>query len=283
MPGSPRSCSGCTNLAGLKIVPLPSSIAGRKGDRAIHEIAAELVRLKVDVIVTSGTAIMAAKQATSVIPIVFAVAVDPLGTGLIGSLARPGGNLTGLSLQQTDLGAKRLEIMHEVISGFRRLAIMANVGYPAAALELEQVQGTARMFGLEVAPLAIRRGDDVAPAVDEAIKRRADALYVCSEPLVNAHRIHINTLALAARLPTMHGNREYVEAGGLFSYGPDFPSLVPTRRRLRPSRFLKGAKPADLPVEQPTKFEFVINLKTAKSLGLDVPPTLLARADEVIE
>jgi len=245
------------------------------------EIAAEFVERKVDVILTSGAAGNAAKKATSTIPIIFAVANDPLGSGLVASLARPGGNVTGLSAQQSDLVSKRLELLREVVPGFRQLAIMANVGYPAAVLEMDEVQGTARTFGFEVAKLEIRRPEDIAPAF-EALKGRAEALYVCSDPLVNANRIRINTLALVARLPTSYAHREYVDAGGLMSYGPNFADLFRRSAELV-DKVLRGTKPADIPVEQPTKFELVINLKTAKALGLDVPPTLLARADEVIE
>ena len=242
---------------------------------------AEFVRLKVDIIVTSGSAVLAARQATSVIPIVFAVANDPLGSGLVASLSRPGGNVTGLSAQQSDLVSKRLELLREVVPGFRQLGIMANVGYPAAVLEMDEVQGTARTFGLEVAKLEIRRPEDIAPAF-EALKGRAEALYVCSDPFVNANRIRINTLALVARLPTSYAHREYVDAGGLMSYGPNFADLFRRSAELV-DKVLRGTKPADIPVEQPTKFELVINLKTAKTLGLDVPSMLLARADEVIE
>ena len=245
------------------------------------EIAAEFVRLKVDVIVTAGGAVVAVKQATSVIPIVFAVVNDPVGSGLVASLARPGGNVTGLSLQSTDLAGKRLELLREVVPGLRRLAIMANAGYPAAVLEMGEVQATARTLGLEVVTFEIRRAEDIAPAF-EAFTGRAEALYVVSDPLVGTHRIRNNTLALGARLPTMHGNREHVEAGGLMSYGPNFPDLY-RRAADYVDKILRGAKPADLPVEQPTKFDLVINLKTAKALGLEISPTLLARADEVIE
>ena len=245
------------------------------------EIAAEFVRLKVDIIVTSGSAVLAARQATSVIPIVFAVANDPLGSGLVASLSRPGGNVTGLSAQQSDLVSKRLELLREVVPGIRQLAILANVGYPAAVLEMDEVQGTARTFGFEVAKLEIRRPEDIAPAF-EALKGRAEALYVCSDPFVNANRIRINTLALVARLPTSYAHREYVDAGGLMSYGPNFADLFRRSAELV-DKVLRGTKPADIPVEQPTKFELVINLKTAKTLGLDVPSMLLARADEVIE
>ena len=255
--------------------------AEARADRAA-EIAAELVRLKVDVIVTSATAvIVAVMQATSVIPIVFAAAGDPVSTGLVASLARPGGNVTGLSMQQADLAGKRIELLREVVPGFRQLAIMADVGYPAAVLEMDEVQGTARTFGFEVAKLEIRRPEDIAPAF-EALKGRAEALYVCSDPFVNANRIRINTLALVARLPTSYANREYVDAGGLMSYGPNFADLFRRSAELV-DKVLRGTKPADIPVEQPTKFELVINLKTAKTLGLDVPSMLLARADEVIE
>jgi putative tryptophan/tyrosine transport system substrate-binding protein len=246
------------------------------------EIAAEFVQRKVDVIVTAGTAfVVAAKQATSVIPIIFAAAGDPVGTGLVASLARPGGNITGLSIQQPDVAAKRLELLREVVPSLGRLAILGNVGGPAVVLDMREVQAAARTLGLDVIKLEIRRGEDIAPAF-EALKGRAGALYVCIDPLVNTHRIRINTLALAARLPTMHVPREYVEAGGLMSYGPNIPDLY-WRAAGYVDKILRGAKPADIPVEQPTKFDLVINLTTAKALGLEMPPILLARANEVIE
>jgi ABC-type uncharacterized transport system substrate-binding protein len=246
------------------------------------EIAAEFVQRNVDVIVTSGTAfVVAAKQATSVIPIVFAAAGDPVGTGLVASLARPGGNVTGLSIQQTDVAAKRLELLREVVPSLGRLAILGNVGGPAVVLDMREVQATARTLGLEVITSEIQRGEDIVPAF-EALNGRADALYVCIDPLVNTHRIRINILAMAARLPTMHGSRDYVEAGGLMSYGPNFPDLFRRAGDLV-DKILRGAKPGDIPVEQPTKFDLIINLTTAKALRLAVPPQLLARADEVIE
>ena len=246
------------------------------------DIAAELVQHKVDVIVTAGTTpVLAAKQATSVIPIVFPLAGDPVGNGLVASLARPGGNVTGLSNQQSDLGNKRLELFREVVPGLRRLAILGNVGSPAIVLEMSEVQATARTLGLEVAAAEIRRAADIAPAF-EALKGRAEALYVCGDPLVTTNRIRINTLALSARLPTMHGSREHVDAGGMMSYGPNFPAMFRRAADLV-DKILRGTKAADIPVEQPTTFDLVINLITAKALGLDVPPTLLARADEVIE
>ena len=245
------------------------------------ELATEFVRLNVDVIVTLGAAVVAAKQATSVIPIVFAVAGDPIGSGLVASLARPGGNVTGLSLQQADLAAKQLELVREVVPNFGRLAMIANVGAPAALPEMREVQATARTLGLDIATFEIRRPEDIALAFD-VLKDQAEALYVVSEPLVITNRIRINSLALAARLPTMHGSREQVEAGGLMSYGANFPDLF-RRAGDFVDKILRGAKPADLPVEQPTKFELVINLTTARALGLEIPPHLIARADEVIE
>ena len=239
-------------------------------DERFAEIAAEFVRLKVDVIVTSGTPqVLAAKQATSVIPIVFATAGDPVGSGLVASLARPGGNATGLSSQVADLAGKRLELLREIVPGLRRLAIMGNVGNPFTVLELGEVQAAAGALGLEVHTLEIRRAQDIAPAF-EALKGRADALYVCIDALANANRIRINTLALGARLPTMHGSRDYVEAGGLMSYGPNYPDLF-RRAADYVDKILHGAKPGDIPVEQPTKFDLVMNLTTAKALGLDNP------------
>jgi putative ABC transport system substrate-binding protein len=247
------------------------------------EIAAEFVRLKVDVIVTQGTAsVLAAKQATSVIPIVFATAGgDPVGNNLIASLAHPGGNVTGLTNQQTDLVGKRLEILREIVPGLARLAIMANVGSPAIMLEVGEVQAAAHTLGLEVVPLEIQRAEDIAPAFD-ALKGRTDALYVCVDPLLATNRVRINTLAQGARLPTMYGVREYVEAGGLMSYGASIPNQYRRAAELV-DKILRGTKPGDIPVERPTKFDLVLNLTTAKALGLDIPATVLARADEVIE
>jgi putative ABC transport system substrate-binding protein len=245
------------------------------------EIAAELVRLKVDVIVTAGAAVLAAKQATSIIPIVFAAANDPLGTGAVASLARPGGNVTGLSLQVPDLAGKRLELLREVLPGLRRLAIIANIGNSSAVLEMGEVQATARSLGLEVVTSEIRRAEDIAPAF-EALKGRADALYVCGDALTVTNRSRINTFVLAARLPAMSGFRELVEAGGLMSYGANNPEQF-RRAANYVDKILRGTKPGDLPVEQPTKFDLVFNLTTAKALGLAIPESFLLRADEVIE
>jgi len=246
------------------------------------EFAAEFVRLKVDVIVVSGTpAVMAAKQATSVIPIVFATAGDPVGNGLVASLALPGGNVTGLATLSADLASKRLELLREVVPGLRRLAIMADIGNPFTVLELGEVQTVAKTLGLEVVTLEIRRAQDIMPAFD-ALKDRSEALYVCISPLASTNQIPINILAVGMRLPTMHGSREYVEAGGLMSYGPNFPDLF-RRAADYVDKILRGAKPGNIPVEQPIKFDFVVNLITAKALGMTLPPALLTRADEVIE
>jgi putative ABC transport system substrate-binding protein len=246
------------------------------------EMAAEFVRLKVDVIVTVATpATVAAKQATAVIPIVFAVVSDPVGTGLVASLARPGGNITGLANQVSDTAGKKLELLREVVPNLRRLAIMANVGNPASVLEMGEVQEAARKLGLEVNTSEIRRAEDIAPAF-KTLRERADAVYLCPDPLMNTNRTRINILAVGTRLPMMHGVREYVEVGGLMSYGPNIPHQF-RRAADIVDKILHGAKPTDIPVEQPTKFELVINLTTAQALGIDVPTTLLARADEVIE
>jgi putative ABC transport system substrate-binding protein len=246
------------------------------------ENAAELVRLKVDVIVTEGTpSTLAAKQATAVIPIVFAAAGDPVGTGLVASLARPGGNVTGLSSQTAETAGKRLELLREIVPGLGRLAIMGNVGNPISVLEFGEAQAAARALGLEVTTAELRRAEDISPAFD-ALKGRADALYVCVDPLVATHRIRINILAVAARLPTIYLFREFVETGGLMSYGPNVLDMF-RRAANFVDKILRGAKPADLPVEQPTKFDLVINLTTAKALGLTIPEPFLLRADEVIE
>lgn len=195
------------------------------------------------------------------------------------SLARPGGNVTGLSLQNPDLAGKRVELLRETVPGLRRLAILANGSNPGAVVELNDVKGLLSGLGVEPVIREIARGDDVQGAVE---KGAADALYVCSDAITIANRTHIAAAALAARLPTMNGPREFTDAGGLMSYGANIPDLF-RRAADYVDKVLRGANPADLPVEQPTKFDLVINLKTAKTLGLAISPTLLARADEVIE
>jgi putative tryptophan/tyrosine transport system substrate-binding protein len=245
------------------------------------EIAAEFVRLNVDVIVTVGTAVAAAKQATSTIPIVFAVANDPIGGGLVTALARPGGNVTGLSGMATELAGKQVEILREVIPGLRNLGILTNAEYKSAILQRDEVTAAARTLSLEVIAADIRQAQDIVPAF-ETLKGRADALYICSDALVNTNRIRINILAAGARLPTISSVREYVEAGGLISYGSNFAEFW-RRAAEYVDKILRGTKPGDIPVEQPTRFDFVINLTTAKAIGIELPATLLARADEVIE
>jgi putative tryptophan/tyrosine transport system substrate-binding protein len=245
-------------------------------------LAAELIQLKVDVLVTHATPnVIAAKQATSVIPIVFAAVGDPVGTGLVESLSRPGGNVTGLSMQSSDLGGKRLQLMREVIPHLGRVAFLAGSGSPNTAKELAEFQTAAQTLGLEVTRYDIAHADDIAPVV-QGLKGRADAIYVETTPLMYTNRLRINTLALGVQLPTFSGSREFAEASGVMSYGPNFSDLFRRAGDLV-DKVLRGTKPADLPVEQPTKFDLVVNLTTAKALGLAIAPTLLARADEVIE
>jgi putative tryptophan/tyrosine transport system substrate-binding protein len=245
------------------------------------ELANEFVRLKVDIIVTTGAAVGAAKRATSLTPIVFAVATDPVGSGYVESLARPGGNVTGLSLQQSDIAGKRLELLLEIIPKLTRLAIIADFENPSSVAETQELQLRAQALGLDVHIFEIRQPADIAPAFD-ALKVRAEALYVCNGPLTVTNRIQINTLALRALLPTVYGSRVQIEAGGLISYAASFSDLF-RRSADYVDKILRGAKPGDIPVEQPTNFELVINLNTAKALGLTIPAPLLARADEVIE
>jgi putative ABC transport system substrate-binding protein len=255
---------------------------GEGREERFAEVADEFVRLKVDVIVTTGTpAVLAAKHATSVIPIIFATAGDPVGNNLVASLAQPGGNVTGLSSQMGDLAGKRLELLRELVPGLRRVAIMANVGNPATVLELGEVQAAAGTLGLELVTLEIRHAQDIVPAF-EALKGRSEALYVSTDGLINTNRIRINILAVAARLPTMYGSRDYVETGGLMSYGVNFPDLF-RRAADYVDKILRGTKPGNIPVEQPTKFDLIINLTTAKALGLAIPERFLLRANELIE
>jgi len=245
------------------------------------EFATEFVRMKVDVIVTFTPAATIVKQTTSDIPIVCAIANDPVGTGLVASLARPGGNVTGLSIQSTDLAVKRLELLREVVSDLRRLTIIAEVGDPNGVLQMGEVQAAARTFGMQVTPIEIHRAEDISPAL-AALKGQSDALYVIDGPLVGSNRTRIITLTLALRLPTLFNPRDHVKVGALMSYAPNFPDLF-RRAADMVDKILRGAKPADIPVEQPTKFDFVVNLTTATALGLTIPDKLLAIADEVIE
>ena len=247
----------------------------------IAEIAAEFERLHVDVIITTGTAISIIKQTSSTIPLVFAIANDPLGAGLVASLARPGGHITGLSQLAADLGGKRVELIREIIPTMKRLAILGDAGNQAVVPEMRQVQEAARMLGLQDELLDVRRAEEIGPAL-EALKGKADALYVQSGPLMNTNRVKISTLALGARLPTMSGIRDYVDAGSLVSYGPNFPDMFRRAAEIA-DKILRGANPGDVPVEQAAKFDLILNLTTAKALGLKIPESFLLRANEVIE
>ena len=268
---------------GRTLIVVPRWGEGR-GER-YAEIAAEFVRMNVDVIVTGGTpASVAAMQATSLIPIIFVSVGDPVATGLVANLARPGGNVTGLSNQGPEIASKRLALLRDLVPHLRRLATLANPGNSSSVLEIGDVQFAARTLGLEVTSFEVRQSEDIAAAFD-TFKDRADALYVANDPLVTStysNRVRVITLALAARLATVYQYRENVEAGGLMSYGA---SLLDLYRRSGDyvDKILRGAKPGDIPVKQPTKFELVINLTTAKALDLTVPNTFLAVADEVIE
>ena len=251
-----------------------------RGERYV-EYAAEFVRLKVDVIVTGGSAIPAAMRASSTIPIVFALAVDPIAGGLVTNLARPGGNVTGLSAISNQIASKRLEILREAIPGLRRLAVLGNVNSAGTVDEMREVRTAAQTLGVEIDTLEIRKPEDIAAAF-ERLTQGAQALYVCPEALVNANRVRISIWALGLRLPTMFGFREFIDPAGLMSYGPSVPDLF-RRAAEYVDKILRGTKPGDLPVEQPTKFELVINLTVAKALGLKLPESFLLRADEVIE
>jgi putative tryptophan/tyrosine transport system substrate-binding protein len=249
----------------------------------LPELAADLVRLKVDVIVATGTlAPLAAKRATSTIPIVMTGAGDPLGTGLVDSLARPGGNVTGMSLMVPELGGKRLELLKELLPRLARVAVLWNAANPYSALVFKQVQAAGTILGIEVQSLEARQPDDFDGAFETVRRQHPDALMTVEDPLTINHRKRIADFAIGQLLPTLQGFREFVAAGALMSYGANVIDLA-RRAAGYVDKILKGANPADLPVEQPTKFDLVINLTTAKTLGLTVPPSLLARADEVIE
>jgi putative ABC transport system substrate-binding protein len=246
------------------------------------EIAAEFVQRNVSIILTHNTPpTLAARHATSTIPIVFATAGDPVESGIVSSLARPGGNITGLSSQGADVASKKLELLRQVIPGLRRLATLADIGNPYATLSVSKMKDAARILGIEVVSFEIVRAEEIDSVVD-ALKGRTDALYVPAGPLLFANRMHIDRLALGARLPTLCDVREYVEAGGLMSYGPNWTSMWRRAADLV-DKILRGAKPAELPIAQPTEFDLVINLTTAKALGLTITDKLLALAETVIE
>ena len=247
----------------------------------VADIAAEFAQQNVDIIVTNGTSVPAIRRATTVIPIVFAMADDPVGAGLVTSLSHPGGNVTGMSVQGTDLAGKRLEVLREAVPNLHRVAILANANSSEAMLEMHTVEANARAVGIDFAPLEVRRPEDIVPAFD-TLKPEANALYVVVEGLIAANYARIITSALGARLPTIFNTRVYPRAGALMSYGPNFSDQF-RRTAEMVNKILHGTKPGDIPVEQPTKFELVINLTTAKALGLKIPKSFLALADEVIE
>lgn len=267
-------------LVGGRNIAIEYRFAEGRNER-FAEFAAEFVGLNVDVILTDGGATLAGKRVTSVIPIVFAVAADPVGGGYVTNLARPGGNVTGSSLQAYDMATKRLGILREAVPGLRRLAVLVNPNYPAAVLETGEVEGAALKLGLAAVRAEVRRPEDFAPVI-AGLEGSCDGVYVCADSFFNSNRMLINSSALGARLPTIQFFREAARAGGLMSYGANFPALF-RRAAETVDKILKGARPGDLPVEQPTKFDLVINLKTAEALGLTIPPLLLAAADEVIE
>jgi putative tryptophan/tyrosine transport system substrate-binding protein len=244
----------------------------------VVELAAEIPPM-VDVIVQAATAL---KKAITVTPIVFAIANDPIGSGLVASLSRPGGNITGLSLEVTEIAGKRFQLLHDVLPNLRQLAVLFDVGYSASDLQMREVQTAAHTLGVEVQPIKIRQAEDIAPAFEVLKSLKVDALYVVENSLIQANGRQIAAFSLRARLPTVFGARDQVEAGGLMCYGPKYTDLFRRAAEIV-DKILRGAKPGDIPVEEPTTFELVINLTTAKALGLTVPPTLLATADEVIE
>ena len=246
------------------------------------ELAAELVRLKVDVIVSSGpTMTRAAKEATATIPIIMAQDTDPVENGFVASLARPGGNITGLSVLSPELSGKQLELLKEIVSKLSRVAVIGNSNEPANSKTLKEIELAAGAFKVQVQSLDVRDSKDIETAFRAATKAHADALIVLASAIVTDHRTAIAKLALKSRLPAIYGSSIWVDDGGLMSYGT---SLIDLSRRAAVfvDKILKGAKPADIPVEQPTKFEFIINLKAAKQIGLTIPPNVLARADRVI-
>ncbi len=249
----------------------------------LPDLAEELVRLNVDVIVTGGGGATpeAARQATKTTPIVVAASADPVGLGLVASLARPGGNITGTSLMAPELGSKRLELLKETVPKISRVAVL---WHPRGAgrLEWQQTEAAARRLGVTLQSYEVRNADDVARALESMTKKRPDAVIMFFDPLTSGYRVIISDFALKNRLPTIFGAREFAAAGGLMSYGPNIPELF-RRAAVYVDKILKGAKPRDLPVEQPTKFELIVNLKTAEALGLTIPPSVLIRADQVVQ
>lgn len=251
-------------------------------NQRMTEFAAEFVQRKVDVIVSSANGVNIASKATSSIPIVFAAFNDPIASGLVKSLSRPGGNVTGLTVQPSDLAGKRIALLHEIVPNMRRLSALANVAGSGFARETGGVKAAAAALNVEAEILELRSADDIAPALARLKQRRPDGLYVLSEPLVNANKTRIVQMVMEERIPTIFGFREFVDAGGLMSYGANFPDLF-RRAADFTDKILRGEKPADMPVQQPVKFDLIVNLKTARALGLRISEAFLLRADEVIE
>jgi putative ABC transport system substrate-binding protein len=253
-----------------------------RGPTELPLLAKTLVELHPDVLVAITTPATAAlKAATGSIPIVFAYVGDPVETGFVASLARPGGNLTGQSIVASELSAKRLELLKEIIPASSTMAVIWNPTNPAVVLQWQEARGAAPLLGIRLISIEVRTADDVASAFDSAKEQGAHGVIVLPDPLTGSHRLAIVEGAARARMPTLYGYREFVDAGGLIAYGPNYRAIF-RRAAVYVDKILKGAKPSDLPVEQPTKFELIINLKAAKAIGVEVPPTMLARADEVI-
>jgi ABC-type uncharacterized transport system substrate-binding protein len=265
-----------------KNITIDYRYAEGKADR-LPSLAAELVGLKVDVIVSSSTpSVLAVKKATSTIPIVFVSISDPVASGLVASLARPGGNITGLSIVAVELSGKRLELLKEAVPSVTRVAFLWDSANPAQAPQWKEAQAAAQALRLQLQSLEVRSSNDFDSAFEAALRERAQALVTTPAALLGAHLKRIVEFAAKNRLPAMYGNPQFVDAGGLMSYAPDYSAQY-RRAATYVDKVLKGAKPADLPVEQPTKFEFVVNLKAAKQIGLTIPPNVLARADRVIK
>jgi putative ABC transport system substrate-binding protein len=265
-----------------KNISIEYRYAEGKLDR-LPRLAAELVHRKLDVILTaSEVGVLAAKNATSTIPIVFAVAEDAVESGLVSSLARPGGNVTGLTVLAAELGGKRLELLKEAFPKVARVAFLWRSGGPRGNLPFTEIESAAKAFGLTLQSLPVRGLDDFQPAFEAASRENAQALVTTPDPLMNTHQVRILEFAAKNRLPAMYPSREFVELSGLISYAPNYLDLF-RRAATYVDKILKGAKPSDLPVEQPTKFELAINLKTAKQIGVTIPPSVLARADKVIK
>ena len=258
----------------------------RSGEGRIErfpELAAEMVRLKVDIIVTRGTpAALAAKNATATIPIVMAAIAEPVGTGVVGSLARPGGNVTGLSAIVNELAAKRIEIMREIVPKISRMAMIDNMGNASVPAAWDEMKRATLALGIQPQLYDVRKPEDIGPAFDTAIAQQADALTVGNDSVVIASRLRVVELAAKHHLPAIYASREFVDAGGFLSYAAHYPDLY-RRAASYVDKIFRGAKAGDLPVEQPTKLELVISIKTAKALGLEVPFHLQQRADEMVE